>query len=218
MYKQSPTTHARPFDPQQPQRVEHHEERRELMRECGAQRPDHAGRCKTHGREVDHSRKQDDVLPRRPHGLPAYFKQRRQLLKRMAQIDDIGRFRRDVTRTGDGDADVRCRECRRVVEAVTHHRPLVTLCHPSADVIELFFRQKLGLNGGDSEFARHGLGGPPAVSREHDLPGKAQPAQPLYCFAGALANAVAQQDCASQTAARGTQDRGGSQPVGFFEQ
>ena len=65
-----------------------------------------------------------------------------------------------------GDADVRLRQCRGVVQAVTHHRHDAALLLKPADLLELPVRQHLGHHSIDPDFACHRLGGPAIVAGE----------------------------------------------------
>ena len=79
---------------EQPQGVQHHQQRGHLMRDCRAHRTDdtrvgEADRYKIHDTGED-----DDVLPHDGDGLPAYFKQLWKTFEGMSEINDVGGFRR----------------------------------------------------------------------------------------------------------------------------
>src|SRR5690606_3907013 len=101
---------AMPFrrlDPEQAHRVEHYEDRGDLVDSRTGHRSQLTRRSEVDRYGVDEPGEQDDVLPNDRDGVATDLEQARQLLHAGVQVDHVGRFGGDVrARTGDGDADV----------------------------------------------------------------------------------------------------------------
>ena len=77
-----------------------------------------------------------------------------------------------------GQADIRGRECRSVVDSITRHRDYVARAAQPLHYGVLFLRQHLGLDIGNADCRGHRLRGVPVVAGQHET-ADALPAQPL---------------------------------------
>lgn len=151
---------------QQPQCVDRHQDSRAGIGEDRRPETRHAGnrRCQEHGLEAERDR---DVLVNVAHRHPRQLHHRGDVRDAGMEAGGIGRFQRHIGAAANGDADIRRRQSRRVVDAVAdlrHHETLGP--EPAYDAL-FVLRQKTGMRLDASEPAGDRLGRRPVVAGEH---------------------------------------------------
>jgi hypothetical protein len=86
---------------------------------------------------------------------------------------------------------------------------------PTLDAAQLLLRQQFGFDRVNPDFVGDRFGGTPAVAGQHHLAHDAERRKLAHGFAGALPDAIAQQDGSDEAIAVGDQYRRGSQTVRF---
>src|SRR5882757_9754900 len=155
------------------QRIHHDQEGRELVGDSGAHWPNSSRGSADDSSCIEEPSKQENILPGGTHGLVAYAKKLRQAVERVRQIDDVGCFRRHVACARHGDAYIRGRESRSIIQAITGHGRLAPLRLQFLDLLYLLRGQKAGLEMRNSQFLGNGVCGPPAVAGKDSLIGEA---------------------------------------------
>jgi hypothetical protein len=84
------------------------------------------------------------------------------------QKRDAGTLHGDIGARAHRDSDGRFGQSGRVVDAVSGHRNDFAAALQIADDVALLRGQHFGPHIGDAQGACHGLGGRPAVARQHD--------------------------------------------------
>ena len=171
------------------------------------------------GNGVYYSRENDDVLPNRADGSPADLEKLGEGFERVAQENDSRRFRRNVVRAADRNADLRRGQRRRVVQAIADHRDRVAVRGGVLDALQLFFRQQAGGYVVQPDLMRNGFRGALAVAGQHGNLRDLQMLQLMHRLASALAEL--DREPTPQPAAEvvfGDQHRGRAVAVGFFQQ
>ena len=117
----------------------------------------------------------DGVVEKRPEEVlldvaddrPAQLHGGGNVQKVAAHQHNVRRLDGDVRARTDGDADVRAREGRRVVDAVADHGDLFAAFLQTSDLALLVLRQHLGHHAVHTDLTADGLGGALVVAREH---------------------------------------------------
>jgi hypothetical protein len=135
-------------------------------------------------------RNRDHVVARRPPEVLSHL-----AIGRAAERDDpwhvtwVATHKHDVSRLDgnvrprtDGDADIGRHECRRVVDAVAHHRDALTLGLQLTDLRRLLIGKHLGHHAVDAELSANALRDSARIAGEHrDL--DLLVVQSLHCLA-----------------------------------
>ena len=209
---------ARPLDAQQAQRVDHYQQRSDLVHYRRADWSQQAAAGGYHGHHVDNAREDDDVLPDDRYRVAADLQQPGQFLEGLVEVDNVRGLGGDVgARAHDRDSHVRCGQCRSIVDTVSDHGYLAAFGLQLPDALELLLGQQPGFDVRDSDFTRNRFGGALAVARQQNHPLDAHVLQRMHRLHRTLARRIAQQNRAGQLAVGRHQYGRRARPVRFFE-
>jgi len=109
----------------------------------------------------------------------------------VAHQHDVGGLRRDVrSRRAHGNADVRLRQRRRVVDAVAQHGDFQARCLHLSNALHLLVGQQFGGNVRDARPLRHDLRGVLSISRQQRDMGNAHPLQFRHCLSSICSEGI----------------------------